>query len=272
MRILFITPAIVPYVPKTEVADLCRYLPQFTQEKGKEIRTFMPEYGCINERKHQLHEVIRLSGVNVIVGEDDHPLQIKVTSLPLDRMQFYFIDSDDYFGKRGIYTDKEGAEYEDNDARMAFYARGVLEIVKKMRWSPDIIHVHGWFSALSTFFLRTLYKEDVIYQNAKLIVSLYDEEFKTPFEKEKFIFRLKTRGVEEEDIAQLLNAEGKVTYVDLMKKTIDFADGIIQGSETINPELLSYAQSSGKPFLGYQGKEYGNTYNDFYDSFFGNKG
>ena len=142
-KILFVTQEMVPFVPETDMAQMGRYLPQAVQEKSREIRSFMPKWGTINERRNQLHEVIRLSGINIVVDDTDHPLVIKVASITAARMQIYFIDNDDFFEKRKMATDDNGKEYEDNAERAAFYARGVLETIKKLKWSPDIIHCQG---------------------------------------------------------------------------------------------------------------------------------
>ena len=135
-RVLFISQEIVPYLPESEMANIGRFLPQGIQEKGKEIRTFMPRYGCINERRNQLHEVIRLSGMNLIINDTDHPLIIKVASIQSARMQVYFIDNDDYFQRKHTIADEKGAFLPDNDERSIFFARGVFETVRKLRWLP----------------------------------------------------------------------------------------------------------------------------------------
>ena len=147
-KILYVCQEITPYLPETEASGLCRALTQAMQERGNEIRTFMPRYGCINERRHQLHEVIRLSGMNLIIDDNDHQLIIKVASIPAARVQSYFIDNDDYFSRKFVLTDEEGKAFPDNDERAIFFARGVLETVKKLRWTPTVVHCHGWFSSV----------------------------------------------------------------------------------------------------------------------------
>src|SRR5512138_1560307 len=156
-KVLFISQEITPYLGETKLSKIGRYLPQGIQERGKEIRTFMPRYGCINERRNQLHEVIRLSGMNLIIDDTDHPLIIKVASIQSARMQIYFIDNDDYFQRKGTVADDDGSEYADNDERCIFFARGVLETVKKLRWTPDIIHCHGWITALAPLYIKKVY-------------------------------------------------------------------------------------------------------------------
>ena len=180
-KVLFITQEITPYVSETEMSLIGRHLPQAIQERGREIRTFMPKWGNINERRNQLHEVIRLSGMNLIIDDTDHPLIIKVASIQSARMQVYFIDNDDYFQNRLQIHDENGNEYEDNDARTIFYARGVLETVKKLRWCPEIIHCHGWLTALAPLYIKKAYKEEPSFRTSKVVFSLYEEDFKQPF-------------------------------------------------------------------------------------------
>ena len=265
-KVLFITQEITPYVPESEISLTGRYLPQAIQEKGKEIRTFMPKWGNINERRNQLHEVIRLSGMNLIIDDTDHPLIIKVASIQSARMQVYFIDNDDYFQNRLQAADENGVEYEDNDARTIFYARGVLETVKKLRWCPDIIHCHGWISALAPLYIKTAYREEPSFRNSKVIFSLYGSEFKQPFH-EDFPEKLMLKGITPEDVAALKNP---IDFVELGKLAVDYSDGIIQQSLNANQEVLEYARSKGKPILEYQPSEtFASACNDFYDQVWG---
>ena len=171
-KVLFISQEITPYLVETKLSKISRYLPQGIQERGKEIRTFMPRYGSINERRNQLHEVIRLSGMNLIIDDTDHPLIIKVASIQSARMQVYFIDNDDYFQRKHTIADSSGKEFEDNDERALFFARGVIETVKKLRWAPDIVHCHGWMSALVRVYLRNIYNDEPLFTNYKIIYSI----------------------------------------------------------------------------------------------------
>ena len=261
-KVLFITQEITPYVSESEMALVGRNLPQAIQEKGREIRTFMPKWGNINERRNQLHEVIRLSGMNLIIDDTDHPLIIKVASIQSARMQVYFIDNDDYFQNRLQVTDENGEEYEDNDARAIFYARGVLETVKKLRWCPDIIHCHGWMTALAPLYIKKAYKDEPSFRDAKVIFSLYEDDFKQPFHAD-FSNKLLLKGIGKKDIAGL---KEPIDYTALCKLAADFSDGIIQQSEHVNEEVLNYARESGKPVLEYQSPEnFAEACNDFYD-------
>ena len=261
-KVLFITQEITPYVSESEMATVGRHLPQAIQEKGREIRTFMPKWGNINERRNQLHEVIRLSGMNIIIDDTDHPLIIKVASIQSARMQVYFIDNDDYFQNRLQEADENGVEYEDNDDRTIFYARGVLETVKKLRWCPDIVHCHGWMTALAPLYIKKVNRDEPSFRNSKVIFSLYESDFKQPFHPD-FPTKLMLKGIAKKDIACL---KDPITYNTLCKLAINFSDGIIQQSENVDPELLEYARQSGKPFLEYQSPDFfPEACNDFYD-------
>ena len=262
-KILFITQEISPFVPKTEMSLVGKNLPQAIQEKGREIRTFMPKWGTINERRNQLHEVIRLSGMNLIINDTDHPLIIKVASVQPARMQVYFIDNEEFFKKRKLTKDKEGKEYTDNDARAIFYARGVLETVKKLRWCPEVVHCHGWMSALAPLYIKKAFREDPSFRDAKIVFSIYEEEFKESFDAD-FKEKLMLKGIDAEDLKSL--QEGPVNYPSLMKFAIDHSDGIIQNSEKVNEEVMEYARQSGKLVLDYQNPEsYAEACDAFYD-------
>jgi len=167
-KILFVSQEITPFLPKSDLSTTARKLPQGVQEGGKEIRVFMPRFGVINERRHQLHEVIRLSGMNLIVDDLDHPLIIKVASIPTARMQVYFIDNEEYFKRKGVFTDSKDNEYEDNDERSMFFCRGVLETVKKLGWKPDVIHCHGWMTSLMPMYVKDIYKNDPHFSDTKV--------------------------------------------------------------------------------------------------------
>ena len=262
-RILFLAQEITPYLPESEIATVCRNLPQGIQERGREIRTFMPKFGNINERRNQLHEVIRLSGMNLIIDDTDHPLIIKVASIQAARMQVYFIDNDDFFQRKFTIADANGEEYADNDDRSIFFVRGVLETIKKLRWIPDLIHCHGWMSALTTLYIKRKYADDPCLRHAKVVYSIYNNEFQKPFSK-GFAAKLRADGAKAKDV-ELLKKD--TSYVALNKLAIDFADGVIQGSEQINPELSEYiAAKEDKPFLPYQPAEtYMDEINKCYD-------
>ena len=262
-KVLFVSQDITPYLDETFVGKIARKLPQGIQERGKEIRTFMPRYGNINERRHQLHEVIRLSGMNMVINDVDHPLIIKVASIPSARMQVYFIDNEEYFIRKASLTDKTSGKYfDDNDERAMFFVRGVAETVKKLGWQPDIIHCHGWFTSLMSLYIKKHYSDDPLFADTKIIVSLYDDEFPKNLNK-KFIDKLSFDGFTKKDLKHLAE---EPSYLNMIKQSIEFADGIIQGAEKINPEIEKFIKKSGKPFLTYKNElEYLDAFNLFYD-------
>jgi starch synthase len=260
-KVLFISQEITPYLAETKLSRIGRYLPQGIQERGKEIRTFMPRSGCINERRNQLHEVIRLSCMNLIIDDTDHPLIIKVASIQSARMQVYFIDNDDYFQRKYIISDTAGREFEDNDERALFFARGVIETVKKLRWAPDIVHCHGWMSALVPVYLRSIYNDDPLFHDYKIIYSIYNNDFITPF-RTTFADKLRFDGIDGENLKMVK----KPDFVNVSKLAIKYSDGIIIGSEDINEELTRYLGTINKPVLAFKDEtEYIDAYNDFYD-------
>ncbi|WP_321368818.1 glycogen/starch synthase [uncultured Draconibacterium sp.] len=260
-RILYISQEITPYLPESEMSEIGRYLPQGVQEKGREIRTFMPRYGCVNERRNQLHEVIRLSGMNLVINDADHPLIIKVASIQAARMQVYFIDNEDYFQRKAVLHDADGNEFEDNDERAVFFARGVLETVIKLRWAPDIIHCHGWLTSLVPLYIKKYYYNDPLFQNSKLVYSVYNDDFKNTLDS-NFNEKLLLEGITKDDVTAI----EEPTFANVSKMAIDYSDAVVQGSEDINKDVKSHIQESGKLFLDYQPKDtYIDAYNEFYD-------
>lgn len=265
-RVLFVNSEIFPYMPETDIAVLGRYLPQGIQESGKEIRSFMPRYGTINERRNQLHEVIRLSGMNLVINNADRPLVIKVSSISSARMQVYFIDNEDYFHRKFIYQDAEGNDFKDNDERAIFFARGVLETVKKLRWKPDIVHCQGWISHVLPVYLKKVYHEDPIFTDAKVVLSLYNERLDTRF-NDNFAAKMSMEHLSAEDVAVLSHA---ADGINLAKLAIQYADGIIAGVPEIDPRLVDFARERELPILPYcpitkEGDPYVQQYNQFYD-------
>ena len=262
-KILFINQEISPYVPDNTLSLMGKDLPQAMQERNHEIRTFMPKWGTINERRGQLHEVIRLSGMNLIINDTDHPLIIKVASIPSARVQVYFIDNDDYFGKRLMEKDEQGEDYPDNGERAIFFARGVLETVKKLRWVPDVIHCQGWMSAVVPFYVKTAYHDEPSFAETKVVTSLFskglDNDLGTNF-KQCLEFR--------EAKAELLkNYNDNFNFLDLVKLSIDYSDGIVQAEDVVNNDLLDYAKAKNIPLLGYQ-EDFADSYEKFYEGLF----
>lgn len=262
-KILYVCSEVAPYVPDTESALLCRRLSQAMQERGNEIRTFMPRYGCINERRHQLHEVIRLSGMNLIIDDNDHQLIIKVASIPSARVQIYFIDNDDYFARKATMQDAQGCAFADNDERAIFFARGVLETVKKLRWTPTVVHCHGWFAGVVPLYLRRIFNDDPIFRQVKIVLSLYNDGFDGMLDA-GFRSKIENEGIRDKKLS-VLDAP---SYENLYRFVMDYADGIIIASPDADARVVELAAGSGKPLLGYQSPEqadFFDQYNRFYE-------
>ena len=249
-RILFISQEISPYLAEeTPMRLLNRQLPEYFQSHGYETRTFMPKFGEINERRNQLHEVIRLSGMNLIIEESDHPLLIKVASIQSARIQIYFIDNDDLFHRRKGIADERGAEYADNDDRVIFYARGVLETVKKLRWTPDIILCSGWMSALAPLYLKKAFNDEPFFAKSKVVLMLDENEYKKPFPT-RFTEKMRIEGISNIDVRSI---DGfPVGYEELMRLAIGFSDAFVFAAPRVNQRLINYAETKGKPILPYE--------------------
>lgn len=263
-KVLFITQEIIPYVPETPMAIIGRRLTQSIQESGREIRTFLPQWGCVNERRNQLHEVIRLSGMNIIIDGNDHPLIIKVASIQAARMQVYFIDNDDYFDKRGMMFDANNEEYSDNAERAIFYARGVLETVKKLRWHPDIVYCQGWVSSIAPLYVKTAFKDEPSFADSRIVVELGGENLSKPL-PENFKSSLMMRNVTK----TLLKKQGLdfVEADDMARLALNYADAVVLSSPAVNKTLLDYASQKGLPVLPYvENDDYGKRFGDFFDS------
>lgn len=267
LRVLFVTQAITPFMPETEMSLVGRHLPQGIQERDCEIRTFMPNFGSINERRNQLHEVIRLSGMNLVIDDTDHQLVIKVASIQPARMQVYFIDNDDYFSRKFALSEK-GKEFEDNDERAIFYSRGVVETVKKLGWAPDIIHCHGWFTSLVPFYMRKVFDNEPLFENGfKIICSIYNDKFQKSL-NEELPTKLIEDGVYPEDVALIETP----SWENLMKFACEYSDGVIVGTKLLDKNVANYLEGLEKPILNYQNPEnYIDKYADFYDKLFKNK-
>jgi len=260
-KVLFVQQEITPYLKDSHMGIIGRYLPQGIQEKGREIRTFMPRYGSINERRNQLHEVIRLSGMNLIINDTDHPLIIKVASIQSARMQIYFIDNEDYFQRKYVFCDAGNKFFKDNDERAIFFARGVLETVKKLGWAPDIVHCHGWITSLLPIYLKKAFVDNPLFSDTKVVYSIYDDDFPLQFSKD-FSDKIKLPGITDDDVEHYK----KPTFSNITKAAIDFSDGVIIGSPEVNPEVVKYVNQIEKPVLAFQSMDtYIDAYNEFYD-------
>lgn len=248
-------------MPETHLSKIARELPQAIQEKGLEIRTFMPRYGLINERRNQLHEVIRLSGMNLIIDDNDQPLIIKVASIQSARMQVYFIDNEEYFQRKNIVTDKNGVHFEDNDERMLFFCKGVIETVKKLGWSPDVIHCHGWMTALLPSLIKKNYKNDPLFAESRVVYSLYDDGFEKNMDH-RLSEKLMMDGLKSEDLT-LLN---EPSHTNLSKHAIRFSDGLILGNKQVDKNAVKFAKENKKPILDFnETEDYADAYAAFYE-------
>ena len=262
-KILYVCQEISPYLPENELSKLSLEMARQMQERGSEVRTFMPRYGCINERRNQLHEVIRLSGMNLIINDNDHQLIIKVASIPSARIQIYFIDNDDYFSRRAVLHDADGKPFEDNDDRAIFFARGMLETVKKLRWAPTVVHCHGWFSAIAPMYLKKVFYDDPLFRDVKIVLSLTGDKFEGRL-AEDFKQKLEGEGIMDSSMKIL----EEPSYQNLYRFVIEYADGIIVTSPDADKELVNYARNAGKKVLDYvegDEKEIFDNYKRFYD-------
>ena len=261
-RILYVSSEVIPYLPETEISSMSFEAPRMVNKQGGQIRIFMPRYGNINERRHQLHEVIRLSGINLVVNDLDMPLIIKVASIPKERIQVYFIDNEDYFKRKATLKDEDGNLFKDNDERAIFFSKGVIETVKKLNWAPDIIHVHGWLTSLLPLYLKEYYKDEPLFKESKVVTSVYDQSFEGSLDR-TLIDKIKFDEIEDGFLQNLETPN----YVNLMKTAIDFSDGLIKGSQTLPEELNTYITKAKKPVLDYQFPEaFAEAYADFYST------
>lgn len=262
-RVLFVTQEMDPYTALSEISEIARKLPEYAQNKGgMEVRVLMPRYGTINERRHRLHEVVRLSGMNIIVDDDDYPLIIKVASLPGARMQVYFLDNDDFFKRKAIFEDAEGNVFEDNADRSVFFCKGVLETVKKFGWAPDVIHCHGWMTALVPIYVREAYRNEPLFENSKIVYSCYDNSLEKTFDK-SFLVKAAINNLAEED----LKAYHDDDNILLHRGAIAHSDAVVRGSKTISEETEVFLTDIDKPVSDFHSSE--NLlpdYMDFYKS------
>lgn len=236
-----------PYTAVTEVSELVRKLTPYVQSKGMEIRVLMPKYGMINERRHRLHEVVRLSGMNIIVDDDDFPLIIKVASLPGARMQVYFLDNDEFFKRKSIFEDADGNLHKDNEERMVFFCKGAMETVKKFGWAPDIVHCHGWMTSLVPLYLKSVYLEDPIFKGTKVVYTSYKDTIESSFTK-RFLELAAINDLTKEDLAPFQ----KGTKINLHQGGITYSDAIVQGSEKLSKDVQKLIDGADVPKLAYQ--------------------
>lgn len=261
-KILFVSSELVPYLPENEVSLMSYETPRMVNSKGGQIRIFMPRYGNINERRHQLHEVIRLSGMNLVINDTDMPLIIKVASIPRERIQVYFIDNDEYFKRKSTFTDEQGNLFPDNDQRAIFFAKGVVETVKKLNWNPDIIHVHGWMASLLPLYLKKYYADEPLFAESKIVTSVYGRTFEGELDKD-IIKKITFDNIPEESIALLKNP----TYNNMLKVAVNFSDAVILAAEEIPKELQEHIANLQIPVLPFVPlQEFEEAYANFYNT------
>ncbi|MDP5120461.1 MAG: glycogen/starch synthase [Spirosomaceae bacterium] len=232
LRILYVTSEIDPFLELTEIAKLIKKLPQSMQERGMEVRILMPKFGTINERKNRLHEVVRLSGINITVGDEEKPLIIKVASISAAKLQVYFLDNEDYFNRKSVFSNKKGVFHEDNDERAIFFCKGVLETVKKLGWAPDIVHCTDWMTALVPLYLKTTYKNDPVFQNSKSIFTVYGNTFEHKF-SDDIISKAKMLDITDEMLANLSSAD----FLGFMKIGVQYADLVVNANANMDADL-----------------------------------
>jgi starch synthase len=260
-RILYVSSELVPYLPENDISKIAFDLPKAMHSQGVQIRMFMPRFGVINERRHQLHEVIRLSGMNLIINDLDMPLIIKVASIPKERMQVYFIDNEDYFKRKAVLKDEEGKLFEDNDERAIFFAKGVVETVKKLKWAPDIIHVHGWLASLVPLYIRSYYKNDPLFNESKIVTSVYNESFDKFVNKENLLDKIKFDNIDMDQLEVLKEAGENC----MMKLAIMNSDAVIKGNKDLPEELNTKIDSLNIPVLEHEHNEnLSELYSNFY--------
>ncbi len=259
-KILFVSSELVPYLPENQVSLMSYEAPRMVNSNGGQIRIFMPRYGNINERRHQLHEVIRLSGMNLVINDMDMPLIIKVASIPRERIQVYFIDNEEYFKRKATFTDADGNLFPDNDERAIFFAKGVVETVKKLNWSPDIIHVQGWMASLLPLYLRKYYADEPLFADSKIVTSVYGKGYDGELDGE-MINKIAFDGIDTESVSSLSAPD----YNNLLKVAVDYSDAIILASEEVSEDLRNHIANLSKPVLPYVSlQEAEDAYTNFY--------
>ena len=261
-KVLYVSSEVIPYLPNNDISTLSYSLPKVVNKNGGQTRIFIPKYGIINERRHQLHEVIRLSGMNLIIDDLDMPLIIKVASIPKERMQVYFIDNEEYFKNRLLDSDKKRKLYDDNDERAIFFAKGVVETIKKLNWSPDIIHVHGWIASLMPLYLKEYYRDEPLFSNTKVVTSIYENEIDGKLSND-IVKKIHFDEIQSETLNQLSDP----TYENLYKISMLNSDGVVFANKNIKQTYIDLANTLKIPILncgfeeGFE-KQYIEFYND----------
>lgn len=258
-KVLFVSSEMSPFLEESPVSTIARFIPQAIQEQENEIRILVPRFGVINERRNKLHEVVRLSGINITIDDNDNPLIIKVASIPQTKMQVYFLDNEDYFHRKYVYNDENDEFFKDNDERTIFFCKGVMETVKKLGWSPDIIHCQGWMTSLIPLYLKTLYKDEPVFRNSKLVYSVFGKEFEENLGAD---FARKASLNELDDDALKCFADG--THTSLQMAGIKHSDAVIRCCDDLSDKLEE--KMSSKPTMDHSDDEIAQRYSEFYDS------
>jgi len=243
LKILYVSSEINPFLQTTDVADYVRTIPQVMQERGMEIRILVPRFGCINERKNRLHEVVRLSGMNISVGDEEKPLTIKVASIPTAKLQVYFIDNEDYFHRKSVFLDKDSKFYHDNDERAIFFCKGALETVKKLGWAPDIIHCNDWMTSLIPLYLKTTYKNDPTFKNVKTVFTVYDTDFNHKFSQKDIVEKAKMQDIDDNHLADLQTGH----FDSFIKLGLKYSDAATNAHSCLNEKLKDIFADLPKP-------------------------
>ncbi len=248
-RILFIASEMSPYLEETDFSSFVNQLAIKANDSGFEIRCIMPRFGVINERRHRLHEVVRLSGINVSIDGDDYPLQIKVASLPNARLQVYFLENEDFFKRKFIHHDDNEKWFDDNDLRTIFFCKGALETVKKFGWPPDIIHCSGWMTGLIPMYLQTAYKKEPVFGNSKCIFTIGQNTFKEKLGSKFVKLAAIHPTIKEKELLPYKEATNSAMF----KGGATFADAITFGAEKVDKKLAEeFGKVRGKKVLPFK--------------------
>jgi starch synthase len=261
-KVLFISSEMSPFLESNKLSDLARSLPEAIQSQENDVRILVPRFGVINERRNRLHEVVRLSGMNITIDDNDNPLTIKVASIPNTKMQVYFLDNEDYFHRKFVYNDENDEFFNDNDERTIFFCKGALETVKQLGWYPDIIHCHGWMTSLIPLYIKTLYKHEPVFMNAKIVYSVFDDAFKESLGND-FTRKASLNHITDDELEPYQNADCSSMHIGAMMHS----DAIVQCSETVTPAVEDHLKSvSDTPFMHHKGEDLGVEYADFYET------
>jgi starch synthase len=260
-KVLFVSSEMSPFLEESPVSTIARHLPQAIQDHNNEIRVLVPRFGVINERRNRLHEVVRLSGINISIGDNDNPLVIKVASIPGTRIQVYFLDNEDFFHRKYVYTNDKDEFFKDNDERTIFFCKGVLETIKKLGWAPDIIHCQGWMTGLIPLYIKTIYKDEPVFKNAKVIYSVFCET-KNSCLGDQFAEKASLNELSDD----ALECFGKADFKGLHMGGVNYSDAVVRCSDNLDPDIERIIAN--KPTMAHPAEEI-DGYTDKYVEFYG---